>query len=265
MKLDLEKSADSLRLSLEKGGVTAPTAELAFNLDVSGSFEGLHLDGATTLLLARLVPWGMVFDPDKKLDIFTFSDGKDHACYAGEITPQNYEGFVCREIVNRVPGWNGGTDYSYVLEKTLQHFGWLAGSAGSAPAVVKPPKVGFMKRWFGGGVPSEQAGSGPQPESVGKKRSICIFITDGEANGTDKSRTRQILSQSEKRGDLVYFLFLGINKNSGEKFAFLQEIADAYGNTGLTIVRDLQVFTEMTDEELNAELIGDELLEWLKK
>ena len=76
LQLDLKKAAKSLRLSLDKAGIAQDvTAEVIIDIDVSGSFEDEHEDGTTELLLTRLVPWGLTFDPDRKLDVFTFSNG----------------------------------------------------------------------------------------------------------------------------------------------------------------------------------------------
>lgn len=47
-------------------------------------------------------------------------------------------------------------------------------------------------------------------------------------------------------------------------FKFLRTIAARFKNTGVVIVRDLDGFVELSDEELNAQLLGPELLEWLR-
>lgn len=54
-----------------------------------------------------------------------FSDGEMSARHVGTVTPADCEGYILRNVVDKVPGWKGGTTYSYVLEKNLQHFGWL--------------------------------------------------------------------------------------------------------------------------------------------
>jgi hypothetical protein len=230
--LDLQKSKEALKLSLEKRGVASvPSADLAFVLDVSGSFGGYHGDGTTQKLLERLVPWGMLFDPDQKLDVFTFSDGSSHAHYVGDITPQTVDGYIQNSIARQVPGYNGGTDYSYVLEKVLKHFGWL--------------KQGGLMGMFGG--------------AKEKKRSIVLFVTDGSSG--DESHCQKVLQESEARKDEVYFLFIGI----GGPFPFLEKIGDRFSNTGLAVIKNLNAFVQMTDEQVNDLLIGEELITWLKK
>lgn len=229
--LDLKKAEESLKLNLQKKGIhTAPSAELAFVLDVSGSFHDEHRDGLTQTLLERLVPWGMLFDPDKKLDVFTFSS-VDH--YVGDITPETTDGYIRREIIDRVPGYRGATEYGPVLLRTLKHFGWVK-------------EGGFLNRLMGRG-PKE------------KKRSIVLFVTDGD--NSDHAYAKQVLSESEARKDEVYFLFIAVGN---ETFTFLHKIADAYGNTGFAQIKDLKKFAKMSDDEVNDLLIGDELVQWLK-
>lgn len=244
MKLNLEKATGSLKLSLEKAGIIkVPNLEVGVAMDVSGSFDDEHREGVTDSLLTRLVPWGLTFDPDKKLDVFTFSDSAERVVNVGAVDANNYFGYVQDRIIGKVKGYNGATDYSYVIEAMLKHFGW-------AGDVVK--KAGFFGRMMG------------QKDSVvsgAKKRSLVIVITDGD--NADKQRTMQVLQQSEARKDEVYFLFLGVC-NQGSTFPFLEKIGDAFGNTGFKKVTDLRKFVEKSDEEINEYLIDDELLTWLK-
>ncbi len=252
LQTNLEKSKDSLLQTLNTRGVnTPPTAELGFDLDVSNSFDDEHRDGLTQQLLLRLVPWGMLFDPDQKMDIFTFSDGEKRANYVGEITPDTCDKYIQKNIIGAVEGYGGGTDYSYVIQKNLQHFGWTEGGA-FLPMKKKSRLATLFKRE----VKTETV-------LVEQKRSLVIFVTDGECNPSDEERTRKILSDSEDRKDRVYFLLIGIS-NQGVEFDFLNEIADRFANTGLVIIDNLREFVQKTDEEINATLVGDELVEWLK-
>lgn len=246
LQLDLNKSAQSLRLSLDKAGVAANIkAELIFDIDVSGSFEHEHEEGTTSTLVSRLVPYGMVLDPDGKVDLFTFSHGAENAHHVGTVTPDDCDNYIVRKVIDKVPGWNGGTSYSYVLERNLQQFGWLP---------MERPAPGFFSRFFGGGKAADP---------VEKKRSIVVFITDGENEGADEARTMQVLKASQDRGDQVYFLFMGACEEKVE-FKFLTTIAERFSNTGVVIVRDLDGFVNLSDDELNARLLVPELLEWLK-
>lgn len=248
--LNLKKSEQRLRLSLEKVGiVTPPIVELAFDLDVSGSFDDEHKDGTTNDLLTRLVPWGMLFDPDKKLDVFTFSGGSAHAWYVGDVTLDTYEDYISRNIIGKVPGYNGGTDYSYVIEKNLEHFGW------KPVPVVEQRKKGLFDRLLSGNKASVST-------SVEKKRSLVIFVTDGRND--DKIRTKEVLAESEKRGDGIYFLFLGVSSRQ-DTFDFICELGEEFGNVGFVAIRDIKAFVQRSDDEINQALLGDELIAWLKK
>lgn len=249
LNLDLNKSAQALQLSLQKAGIiTPPQVDLAFNLDVSGSFDDEHQDGLTNALMVRLVPWGMVFDPDKKLDVFTFSDGPGHVHHVGDVTPDTCDDYVRRKIIRKVPGYNGGTDYSYVIERNLEHFGWKP-TNGTAPA-----KRGLFGGMFGGGK------SAPN-QSAEKRRSIVIHVTDGE--NSDKRRTEQVLAESEARKDGVYFLFLGVS-NQNARFPFIDELGERFGNVGFVGISNVGKWVQQSDEDINRALLGDELLVWLK-
>ncbi|WP_395015370.1 VWA domain-containing protein [Dongia sp.] len=251
LKLDLNKAAQSLRLSLDKAGVAQNIkAELIFDIDVSGSFEHEHEEGTTSQLIERLVPYGMVLDPDGAMDVFTFSDGRGNAHRVGTVTPKESEGYILENVVDRVPGWKGGTSYSYVLEKNLQHFGWLPCETDHETGLGA-----LISRFFGG--------ARKEPHYHEQKRSIVIFVTDGENEASDERRTMQVLEASQSRGDNVYFLFIGACEHNVD-FKFLKTIAKKFENTGVVIIRDLEAFVEKSDEEISAELLGPELISWLK-
>lgn len=247
LTLDLNKSAQRLRVSLDKAGIRPDVkAELIFDIDVSGSFEHEHEEGRTSVLLERLVPYGMVLDPDGKMDVFTFSGGERSVYHVGVVTPDDAEGYLKRKIVDRVPGWGGGTTYSYVLERNLQHFGWLP----------QPERTqGFLSRFFGRPVAEQTPAQ--------KKRSIVMFVTDGENHESDEGRTVQVIEESQRRGDRVYFVFLGFCDTNPD-FKFIRTIAERFDNTSAVIIQDLKGFIALSDEELNARLLGPELLAWLK-
>ncbi len=251
LKLDLNKSASALRLSLDKMGVAPDLkAEVIFVIDVSGSFEHEHEEGTTSRLLERLVPYGMVLDPDGKMDVFTFAGGRQSAYYVGTVTPEDSEGYLVRKVCGRVPGWGGGTTYSYVMERSLRHFGWLP------PEDESPSLAGLISRFFGRTPAAVQAAGQ-------KKRSVVFFITDGENDPADEARTMLVLQESQARGDQVYFLLLGMC-DRGVHFAFIKKVARRFDNTAAVIIKDLEGFVEKSDEELNAELLRPELIGWLK-
>lgn len=246
LQLNLEKSKASLQLCLQKAGVTQPPVmDMGVLLDVSGSFEDEHKDGTTNQLLSRLVPWGLTFDPDAKLDLSTFSNGPQNVQRVGSVTADNYGDFVQRKVIGQVVGWRGGTDYSYGIEDFLRLFGWLA---------TEERKPGFFGRLFG----DKPAAAAP----AARKRSLVVVITDGE--NSDAERTRQVLRQSQQRQDEVYFLFLGVS-NQGSRFPFLERIGDEFDNTGLVVIPDIRRFVALGDDELNGLLLLEELVTWLKR
>jgi len=48
----------------------------------------------------------------------------------------------------------------------------------------------------------------------------------------------RILEESQKRGDQVYFLFIGACEDKGVTFEFVQKIAHRFRNTGVVVIRD---------------------------
>jgi len=73
----------------------------------------------------------------------------------------------------------------------------------------------------------------------------------------------EVLGASQARHDEIYFLFLGIS-NQGSSFPFLNQIGDAFDNTGFVNIRNLRAFVQQTDEEVNQKLLTEELTTWLK-
>lgn len=258
-KLDLNKSATTFRLSLDKAGVPADIqVELLVVMDVSGSFEHEHEEGTTGILLERFVPLAKVLDPDGKLDLITFSNGGGSVQHLGTIDETNARDYIVDNVVDRVRGWNGGTTYSYPIEEALRVFGWLPCDHGHEPE--KKPR--FWERLFGL-VPEEKPAELHQHE---KKRSVVLFVTDGENDPGntygDKKRTREVLRASQERGDQVYFLFIGACEH--EEFAFVEDIAKEFKNTGIVMATDPEAFVNLPDDALIAKLLGRELVDWLK-
>ena len=257
LSLDLNKSAAAFRLSLDKAGVAPDIkAELLVIMDVSRSFEHEHEEGTTGVLLERFVPLAKVLDPDGKFDLITFSDSLDSVQHLDAIDETNARNYIVDNVVDRVRGWNGGTTYSYALEEALRVFGWLSYAPGTHPK--RKPR--FWERVFGL-KPDES-----NPPVREKKRSIVLFVTDGENDPgdgyRDKRRTREVLRASQQRGDQVYFLFIGACEH--EEFDFVERIAKEFKNTGIVMATDPEAFVELPDDELIAKLLGPELVEWLK-
>jgi hypothetical protein len=258
--LDLGKSQAAFKLSLDKAGVPADIrAELIVVMDVSSSFEHEHEEGTTNTLLRRFVPLAKILDPDGQIDVITFSDGEHRVQHVGTIHEGNVDGFMEDRVIDKVRGWNGGTTYSYALEEALRQFGWLPCTHDHQPA-AKPR----FWNWVLGNTGSDKGHALPHMHQ--QKRSIVLFVTDGENDpgdgAGDKARTMQVLQASETRGDHVYFLFIGACEH--QKFEFVEKIADKYKNTGIVMATDPEAFVELPDDELIGKLLVPELVDWLK-
>lgn len=247
--VDLRKSADTFRVSLAKKGVTKmPELEMATALDVSGSFREEHRIGLTNDFLTRIVPWGMTFDPDGKIDVFTFSDGPKSAYHVGAIEEGNYQGFVRDRIIDKVPGWMGMTDYAPVLKLMLAHFGWIVGERASSP------KPGFFARMFGKGAKAEEASS--------PRRAIVFFVTDGAAD--DPEEATGVIGQAEREGYETFFVFVGMSSRQ-VNFSLLKSIGDTHGNAVFRRIEDIAAFNQLTDAELNDFFLDPKLTAWLAR
>ncbi|MBY3155392.1 VWA domain-containing protein [Rhizobium laguerreae] len=227
-----------------------PELEVSSALDVSGSFLEEHRAGLTSTFLTRIVPWGITFDPDGKIDVFTFSNGRANAHYVGAIDASNYENYVRDHIENKVPGWGGATDYSHVLRMILAHFGW--GEREQAPAAAT--KLGFFARLFGG----PKSDRDERPQDGAPRRAIVFFVTDGV--GDDAAETRQVIGEAEREGYGTFFVLVGM---SNSMFPLLESLAADHGNVIFRKVEDIAAFNKMSDENLNEFFLDDKLTKWL--
>lgn len=257
----LEATKSKLSMCLEKAGIfKPPVVELCFVLDVSRSYTDMHVPprhgqpSVTEKLVERITPWGMLFDPDKKLDVVTFSNGKKNAVHVGAITEENYTTFIGDYVVE-CQGWDGGTDYSYAITKCLQLFGFVPEDEDEVKEVKTP---GLFSRLFG----PKTAEATVQLDVPLKRKSLVLFNTDGE--NSDVKETERVLKESEARGDQIYFIFLGVNADV-RKFEFIQCLADKYSNVNFHHVKDYEKFVDMSDEDLNAILLTEEFLAWIAK
>ncbi len=267
LQLNLEKSVEKLRLNLSKAGmVIPPVVEVCFNLDVSGSYRTEHERGDTNTLTMRLIPWGLVFDPDKKLDVFTFSDGPENAHYVGAVNEGNYTDFVKSKIIRRVPGWGGGTTYSHVLQKNLELFGWETGekfyslrSAAEGWADIWNTTLNILKGWVNS--PKEMLTAKNETASESRRKSLILFNTDG-AND-DEEETNRIFQRMEKEKYGVYVIFLAYSKGGNAQFSSLKKLTAEYANVDLCIIRDMDEWVKQDDEAINKLLITPRLIKWL--
>jgi hypothetical protein len=245
LTLDLNKSQQALVLNLTKAGISeTPKVDVAFVIDVSGSFDDEHREGVTNDLLTRLIPWAALFDPDKKMETYTFSNGPNNVHHAGDVSATNYAGYVKREIID-CPGYKGGTDYSYVLARVMEDFGWTS--------QAKPQ--GFFAKLFGGAAATSYS------PAVKPRQTLVFFLTDGE--NSDTAQTERLLAASQARGDGIYFHFIGVS-NQSASFPFIEKMGKQFSNVGFTAVNKVRQWVKQSDDAINQSLISTELITWLK-
>lgn len=251
LSVPLAKSAQTLTLNLQKKGLmTPPNVDLAFLLDVSYSFQHEHTSNVTTRIIERLIPWGMVFDPDKKLDVITFSHKAE---YIAPITEQNYSSFMRDHVIEKCNNWNGGTSYKPAIQEALKLFH-------QEPNIVidKTPREGFLGSLFG--LTKKTVTIAP---NTTQQKGLVLILTDGEND--DKKETWELLKKSQERHDDVYFIFFGfVQQGRRSDFDFIRQLGDEFDNTAFVMIDQADRFISMSDDELNQEIIGDELIQWLR-
>ena len=237
-KFDLQKAQDRVKFVVAKRKLPAVKAQVAFDLDVSGSMRDMFASGVVQEAVQRVLPVALQFDDNGALDMFTFS-ASDMIAQPEQVTVENYDGYVEREIVRnaRVPKWSG-TSYAPVIERNLDSLGFRN----------EKRSGGF----FGiGGKRSVELCKGTSP-------AVVYFITDGEND--DQARTTELLRACQVAGSRIYVLFMGIG--TGSSFDYLKQVADDFGNTGFLNVNNLARFVDRDD--LYEQLLPEELCEWLK-
>ena len=259
LAVDLHKSADKLTLSLQKSGLdTIPEIDVCFDLDVSGSYEDEHRDGITEALMTRLVPFCLVFDPNKQLDCFTFSN---HERYVGMVNETNYQGFIKANIIGKGTEWKGGTEYAPVLRANLKKFGWGLQSTGSN-AGAAPKKASWLSKILGGNAPAPlsaaELSAGASPNTGSKF--LILFNTDGE--NSDHDQTLAVLQEINRKGYEAFVMFLAVS-NQGGNFPFLHTLAKTFDNVDVTVIKNVREWVNYSDEQVHQELISEKLIKWL--
>lgn len=248
---DLEKHVENVKFILEKRNVPQITAEVVAILDVSGSTKNLYLGGTIQKALQCIVPIAMIFDDNQDLPVYVFSDGANFKAVGTHLTPKNYSDYVQKHILNdsSLPLW-GGTDYAPVLHAALADLGFYHSSH-------KTDTRSFFKRMVGSEDPIISEGF--NQNSLSGLPAMINFITDGENSRDDRRHTDELLKAASLAKCEVYFNFIGVGTAN---LSYLQQIADAYPNTGFAQIKDIEA-TAGTDE-IYQYLLPDELTEWLK-
>lgn len=233
MKFQLEKGVEKTKFVLAKKNVS-PTirAQVAANLDVSGSTRGLFSSGQMQEAFQRVMPIGVTFDDNGEIDVFLFTDGSSACHLKPTASKANYDKYINESVLHGSPiGLWGGTSYAPVIKKNLEEFG-------------------FYKGIFSKSLQSQSKSNMPV---------VVYFFTDGEND--DQSATRKILQECQDAKCNIYFLFIGVG--TGCDFKFLKKIGDEFTNTGFLSVADLNTFQD--DDKIYDALLPQELCGWLTK
>lgn len=241
---DLSKATEQVKFVLEKNNLSNVRAQVAVNLDVSGSAESLFKQGLMQQAFQRIMPIALQFDLNGEVDVFTFADGNSIAHVEPAATVKNYSNYVKKNILenNKVPKW-GGTDYAPVLQKNLEAFEFYVTETTTT-----------KKGWFGGSQTSSTTTL--KDKSKSGDPVVVYFFTDG-AN-SDKSRTTALLQEMQDKGTQMYVHFIGIGNAN---FSYIEQLGDKFDNTGFLSIGNIANVDENTIYE---QLIPNELVEWFK-
>lgn len=171
-------------------------AKVVLCLDFSGSMGHLYSNGQVQELVERILPLGLAFDDNGKVDFYLFSDGVKKV--PQNITLSNVAGYINAKILGKYQ--MGGTNYAPAIKRVVED---------SVP--TKTEGGGFMGKLFGGSgkkVPTGEKQDYP---------TYVIFITDGDS--FDHKESEEAIKLASKGP--VFFQFIGIGR---EKFPFLSKL-----------------------------------------
>lgn len=217
-KINLRK--DMVDVIKQNVGLDGQQAEVVVAMDYSGSMSTLYRNGTVQDTFERLLPIGMSFDSDKKIDVMLFDT--EVKPVKEVCTIENIIGFVNRNARGDMGGTNYAPTINYIVEKYA----------------TKPVKTGLL-----GGLFTKKS------EIVKLKDPVyVIYITDGEND--DKSDTIKALQNASQHG--IFFKFIGIGNCS---FNFLQKLDDLTGR-----VIDNADFVKLNDLSLDDNELYNKLM-----
>ena len=190
-------------------------AKVVVALDYSSSMRPLYENGTVQKTLDRLVPLGLSFDDNGKIELFLFQNDFQRLA---DLTADNYAQYVSN-VIEPACYPMGGTCYAPVLRaitegmtvrrETSYGFG---GTEVTMPPLVEP------------GVPT-----------------FVLFITDGE--NEDRRLSDQVIRRAAELN--VFIQFIGIGDLL---FSYLQEVDELPGrqcdNTGFSRMADLAAVSD---------------------
>lgn len=240
MKFDIQKDIKSAKFTLEKKGIPNVKAAVVLNLDVSGSSRGLYRDGLMSAFVTKIVPLADLFDDNNSLQVFIFDNTARPI--APDVTLNNYDGYVEKNIINSgIDKW-GGTEYAPFIEENLRSLGYYKEERSGGLFGFGGSKKKTLQRDNGSGFPS-----------------IIFCLTDG-AN-SDNRATYQILKECEEAGTQAYFIFVGIGP--ANEFKNIVKYGDDFSNVGFVSAVNFEKF--LGSDDVYDLILGQELVDWFKR
>lgn len=223
LNIAMQKSVDSLNLALKKLNISEINpCQVKLAMDVSGSFVYEHENGYTQLLLNRFVPFSLVFDKDKTLDVCAFSHTAD---VLTDLNEYNYENYITENVMTS-NSYHGGTEYTPPLKALLEK------------------KRGFFSKLFGGSTPKQE-------------KTLLFFITDGEAS--DQTKAFNYIKENINENTFIVFLSIG---NSEYPFFSSNYKDGKHTHYFNITNNQLQNIKDYSDEEVYNMIISDNLAKW---
>lgn len=225
----VKDAKEAASVSLNKHGFsTGLTAEVCMVFDFSQSMEWdparRYSRGEVQAAAERVLALACQFDDDGAVPTFFFHN---EAWYAGDMTLDNYKGFIDDAIRGKRMG---GTSYSAAIHEVLAYYDLATTRSGGH---------GFFGR------------KKEQPSSTQRDYPIYVaFFTDGEPQ--DQSESEQAIRDAA--GLPVFWQFIGL----GHTFEFLEELddmagrvednADFFSANRLADMGDKGLFSKLLDE-----------------
>lgn len=170
MSIDFTKKhnerIDLAKKEVSNAGLSNQKAQIVVALDISGSMSEMLSNGTIQEAFDRLLPLGLQFDDDGKIDVWLFHDKSFN--HKTEFTLKNRENFIQREILSKYQ--LGGTSYAPIINDISIKYK----SAG---------KSGFFSK--------------SDPVYV-------IFITDGDCS--DHSQSESAIKNASSKGIFWQFI-----------------------------------------------------------
>lgn len=246
--IDLSKKSQAVTIVLEKRGLLkAPTCQVSFSCDISGSMSTNFSRGIVQETVNRFLAVANRFDDNGEMEVWAFNTS------SVPLPPANAQHFgtYVNEVMLKNCRVSGGTRYAPVMKDVVEHYFY----ENVVQADAEEPK-GLLGKLFG------SKGSASKTERVRKTNPgdpvVNYFMTDGD-NG-DEAEAEAVLKECADNKYPIYWMLVGIGTDTD--FKFIRRMADKYPNVGFVHIPEL---SSMTDETLFEELITTEFCEWTKR